>query len=64
MVIHGQLDYRVDISQAFMMFSALQLMEVPSVFLYYPDEGHSIRKLKNLRHSYEKQFEWLEKWLK
>lgn len=64
MVIHGEKDYRVDPSEAFQMFTALQRMGVPSQLLFYPDEGHSIGKLKNLRHVYEKQFEWLAKWLK
>jgi len=64
MVIHGERDYRVDPSEGFQMFTSLQRMGVPSQLLYYPDEGHSIRKLKNLRHVYEKQFEWLARWLK
>jgi dipeptidyl aminopeptidase/acylaminoacyl peptidase len=64
MVIHGQKDYRVDVSQAFQMFTALQLMAVPSELVYYPDEGHSISKINNLRHVYNKQFEWLARWLK
>ncbi len=64
LVIHGQKDYRVDISQGMMMFTALQRMGVPSQFLYFPDEGHSIRKLQNLRYVYEVQLEWLATWLK
>jgi len=63
MVIHGQYDYRVDPSEAFQMFTSLQRMGVPSELLYYPDEGHSIHNLKNLRDVYQKQFEWLRKWL-
>jgi len=64
LVIHGQYDYRVDISQGIMMFTALQRRGVPSQFLYFPDEGHSIRNLRNLRHVYEVQLEWLAKYLK
>jgi len=64
MVIHSQLDYRVDLSEGLQMFTALQRMGVPSQLLYFPDEGHSIGKLKNLRHVYKKQFEWLERWLR
>jgi dipeptidyl aminopeptidase/acylaminoacyl peptidase len=64
MVIHGELDYRVDPSEAFQMFTSLQRMGVPSQLLYYPDEGHQIHKLKNLRDVYQKQFEWLRRWLK
>ena len=64
LIIHGQKDYRVDVSEAFQMFTALQRRGVPSQLLYFPDEGHSIRKIKNNRHVYQKQFEWLAKWLK
>ncbi|PKK84386.1 MAG: S9 family peptidase [candidate division Zixibacteria bacterium HGW-Zixibacteria-1] len=64
LIIHGQKDYRIDVSEAFQMFTALQRRGVPSQLLYFPDEGHAIRKLKNHRYVYEKQFEWLARWLK
>jgi len=64
LVIHGQHDYRVDISQAFQMFTALQRQGVPSQFLYFPDEGHSVIKLENLRYFYQTQIDWLARWLK
>jgi dipeptidyl aminopeptidase/acylaminoacyl peptidase len=64
LVIHGQKDYRVDVSQGIMMFTALQRRGVPSQFLYFPDEGHSVHKLQNLRHVYEVQLEWLARYLK
>lgn len=63
LVIHGEMDYRVDPSEAFQMFTALQRMSVPSEIVFFPDEGHSIGKLVNLRFVYEKQFEWLRRWL-
>jgi dipeptidyl aminopeptidase/acylaminoacyl peptidase len=40
LVIHGQLDYRLDVSEGFQMFDTLQMMGVPSKMLYFPDEGH------------------------
>jgi len=64
MVIHGQKDYRVDLSEGLQMFTALQRMGVPSQLLYFPDEGHNVRGLKNRRYDYEKEFEWLARWLK
>jgi dipeptidyl aminopeptidase/acylaminoacyl peptidase len=64
MVIHGQKDYRVDLSEGLQMFTALQRQGVPSEFVYFPDEGHSIRKLANLRYVYAKQLDWLSRWLK
>jgi dipeptidyl aminopeptidase/acylaminoacyl peptidase len=64
LVIHGQLDYRVDVSQGIMMYTALQTRNVPSQFLYFPDEGHMLRKLHNIAYAYEIQLEWLAKYLK
>ncbi|MCD6163783.1 MAG: S9 family peptidase [candidate division Zixibacteria bacterium] len=63
LVVHGQKDYRVDVSQGLMMFTALQTMSIPSQLLYFPDEGHSVSKLHNLRYLYQVQFDWLAKWL-
>jgi dipeptidyl aminopeptidase/acylaminoacyl peptidase len=64
MVIHGQKDYRLDLSEGLQMFTTLQRLGVPSQLLYFPDEGHSIQKLPNLRIVYERQFVWLARWLK
>ncbi|MFQ5869127.1 MAG: prolyl oligopeptidase family serine peptidase [Candidatus Zixiibacteriota bacterium] len=64
LVIHGQNDYRVDVSQGLMLFTALQRLGVPSKLLYFPDEGHSVRKLKNLEYVYKVQFQWLAEYLK
>lgn len=64
LLIHGQKDYRVDLSEGLQMFTALQRMGVPSQLIYFPDEGHGIRKIKNHRYVYEKQLEWLARWFK
>jgi dipeptidyl aminopeptidase/acylaminoacyl peptidase len=64
LVIHGQRDYRVDLSEGLQMFTALQRQGVPSELLYFPDEGHSVGQLSNLRIVYDRQMEWLAKWLK
>ncbi len=64
LVIHGQLDYRVDVSQGLMMYTALRARDIPAQLLYFPDEGHNLRKLCNIRYAYEVQFEWLARYLK
>jgi len=64
LVIHGQLDYRVDISQGLMMFTALRARDIPAQLLYFPDEGHSVNKLYNIRYQYEVQLDWLATYLK
>ena len=64
LVIHGQLDYRVDVSQGFQMFTALQKMKVPSKMIYFPDEGHWILKPANSAFWYKQVIEWWDRWLK
>ena len=47
LVVHSQRDYRLDVSQGFQLFTALQRLGVPSKFLYFPDEGHWVLKPQN-----------------
>ena len=42
----------------------LQRRGVPSKLLYFPDEGHSVRKLQNLRYVYQVQLSWLAEYLR
>lgn len=47
MVIHGQNDPRVPLSEAQQVVEALRSRGVPVEFLVYPDEGHGLVKLAN-----------------
>jgi dipeptidyl aminopeptidase/acylaminoacyl peptidase len=49
LVIHGERDHRVPISEALRLWTDLQRHGVPSKFLYYPDENHWILKPQNAR---------------
>jgi len=42
LVIHGNLDYRVPLSEALRLWNDLRLHQVPAKFLYFPDESHWI----------------------
>lgn len=64
MLIHGQRDYRVDISEGLQMFTALQRQGVPSQILIFPNEGHNVGRLDNLRRVCDEQYKWLARWLK
>ena len=48
-VLHGELDYRVPVTEGFGMFTALQRQNVPSRLVVFPDEGHWILKPQNQR---------------
>jgi dipeptidyl aminopeptidase/acylaminoacyl peptidase len=64
LIIHGGRDYRVDPSQGFGMYTALQRKGIPSQLLFFPDEPHYFRKLQTWKYAYEVQFKWLKRWLK
>jgi dipeptidyl aminopeptidase/acylaminoacyl peptidase len=63
LVIHGQGDYRVPVTQGFQMFTALQRMGVPSRLIYFPDETHFVTKPQNAKLWWSEVFAWTEKWI-
>jgi len=62
LVVHGQLDYRLDVSEGFQIFDTLQLLKVPSKMLYFPDEGHWVLKPQNARLWYKTVNDWVDEW--
>jgi len=62
LVIHGQLDYRLDVSEGFQLFDTLQVMGVPSKMLYFPDEGHWVLKPQNSQLWYKTVNDWVDQW--
>ncbi len=62
LIIHGQLDYRVPVGQAFELFRTLQHRSVDSRLIYYPDENHWILKPNNSIYWYSQVREWIEKY--
>jgi dipeptidyl aminopeptidase/acylaminoacyl peptidase len=59
LVVHGDKDYRVPISEALRLWWDLQREGVESSYLYFPDEGHWILKPGNARVWYETVWAWL-----
>jgi dipeptidyl aminopeptidase/acylaminoacyl peptidase len=64
LVVHGQNDYRIDVSQGFDLFTTLQVLKVPSKMLYFPDEGHWVLKPQNSRLWYKTVNDWVDQWCK
>src|SRR5438874_2058633 len=62
LVIHGQNDYRLDVSEGFQLFTTLQRLKVPSKMLYFPDEGHWVLKPQNSRLWYKTVNDWVDQW--
>jgi dipeptidyl aminopeptidase/acylaminoacyl peptidase len=63
LVIHGQLDYRLDVSEGLQLFDTLQLLGVPSKMLYFPDEGHWVLKPQNSQLWYKTVNDWVDQWI-
>jgi dipeptidyl aminopeptidase/acylaminoacyl peptidase len=64
LVVHGQLDYRLDVSEGFQLFTTLQRLKVPSKMLYFPDEGHWVLKPLNSQLWYKTVNGWVNSYLK
>jgi dipeptidyl aminopeptidase/acylaminoacyl peptidase len=62
LVIHGQLDYRLDVSEGYQLFDTLQRLKVPSKMLYFPDEGHWVLKPQNSQLWYKTVNDWVDQW--
>ncbi len=64
LVVHGQNDYRLDVSEGFQLFTTLQRLKIPSKFLYFPDEGHWVLKPPNSQLWYKTVNDWVDQWCK
>ncbi|QQR88474.1 MAG: S9 family peptidase [Flavobacteriales bacterium] len=60
LVIHGDLDFRIPITQGISAFTALQEKGVPSQFLRFPDENHWVLKPRNSMQWHNTVFGWLD----
>ncbi len=49
LVIHGELDHRVPISEGLTLWTDMQRLGIPGRFLYFPDENHWVLKPQNAK---------------
>ena len=63
LVIHGEQDYRVVVTQGLELYGILRGKGVAARLVYYPDEGHWILKPQNSLHWYGEFLGWLARWL-
>lgn len=60
LVVHGQEDYRVDLSEGLRAYTALRLRGVPGNFLYFPTEGHFVLAPRDRRLWWGTVLDWLD----
>jgi len=64
LVIAGEQDFRVPYTQSLQLFTALQMKNVPSKLIVYPDEGHWVLKPRNSVLWYDQFLGWIGAWIK
>jgi len=60
LVVHSQQDFRLDVSEGFQLFTALQRQGVKSKMLYFPDEGHFVLKPANAELWWKTVLDWID----
>lgn len=63
LVIHGEKDFRVPITQGIEYYNTLRQKGVPTRFLYFPDENHWVLKPQNALLWHKEVFAWLSKYI-
>ncbi len=63
LVVQGELDYRIPVTQSIATFTALQRKGIPSQLLYFPDENHWVLQPANSVFWHQTVLSWLERWL-
>ncbi len=64
LVIHGEKDYRVPVSQGLECYGVLKAKGVPARLVYFPDENHWVLKPANSILWYREVLGWIERWFK
>ena len=63
LVIHGERDYRVPVTQGLECYGVLKAKGVPARLVYFPDENHWVLKPRNSILWYREVLAWLERWI-
>jgi dipeptidyl aminopeptidase/acylaminoacyl peptidase len=63
LVIHGERDYRVPVTQGLECYGVLKAKGVPARLVYFPDENHWVLKPRNSIVWYREVHAWLARWL-
>jgi len=64
LVIHGEKDYRVVVTQGLELYGVLKGKGVPARLVYFPDENHWIMQPQNSIYWYKEVKDWFDRFLK
>jgi dipeptidyl aminopeptidase/acylaminoacyl peptidase len=63
LVVQGEMDFRIPVTQSLATFTALQRKGIPSELLYFPDENHWVLQPANSIFWHETVIAWLNRWV-
>jgi dipeptidyl aminopeptidase/acylaminoacyl peptidase len=63
LVLHGEKDYRVPVTQGLEYYNTLRQKGVPTRLVYFPDENHWVLKPQNALLWHREVFAWLDKYI-
>jgi dipeptidyl aminopeptidase/acylaminoacyl peptidase len=63
LVIHGEKDFRVPVTQGLEYYNTLRQKGVPTRLVYFPDENHWVLKAQNALLWHREVFAWLDKYI-
>jgi dipeptidyl aminopeptidase/acylaminoacyl peptidase len=64
LVIHGELDYRIDKIHGLAAYNVLQRRGIPGELLLFPDENHWVLRPANSVRWHQTVLSWLDRWLR
>lgn len=64
LLLHGEKDMDVPITQAEEFYIALKKLDVPARFVRYPNEGHGIRQPQHREHYFREVLKWFDTHIK
>jgi dipeptidyl aminopeptidase/acylaminoacyl peptidase len=63
LVIHGEKDYRVPVTQGLEIYNIYKAKGLPARLVVFPEENHWVLKPQHSRVWYGEVFAWLARWL-
>jgi dipeptidyl aminopeptidase/acylaminoacyl peptidase len=64
LIQHGERDDRVQLSQAWELYRALEANDVPRLFVVYPRQGHLVLEPKQQKDMLRRNLDWFTKWIR
>ncbi|HET7747568.1 MAG TPA: S9 family peptidase [Vicinamibacteria bacterium] len=63
LILHGEADLRVPVSQGYELYNALRRQKVPVRMVVYPRQPHGLQEPKFIKDAMERSLAWFDHWI-